>query len=142
MLEAAQQAELQQEPSLLSPWLMYLMNLLQPDIFCKAEERRDDIGVILSFIHENYNRDISLADVAAATDLSQRQVQRLIRQETNKTFLQQLTHQRLKIAALLMDHSDMALEEIAAYVGYQSYSGFWKVWQKYKNETNTDTRPK
>lgn len=38
------------------------------------------------------------------------------------------------VAAHLMDRTDMSMEAIAQYVGYQSYSGFWKAWQKCRKD--------
>ena len=132
--QAAQSARASGDPDLLTPWLMCLVGTLSPESFCKAEACRDDVTVILDYITTNYNRDITLADAAAVTGLSQRQIQRLIHSDTGHTFRQQLTEQRMVVAAHLMDTSGMSLEEIAEYVGYRSYSGFWKAWQRYRKK--------
>lgn len=88
LIQAGAQADEEGRPSLLTPWLMYLLGLLGPEAMCKTEERSDDVTILLAFINENYNRDITLADAARAANLSQRQVQRLIRKDTGNTFLQ------------------------------------------------------
>lgn len=135
LIGAGQQAEARKDPSVLTPWILYLLGLLSPGAFTKVEERSDDGNTLLRYIATNYHRDITLADAAGEANLSQRQAQRLIRSYTNRTFLQELTLQRMTVAAHLMDHTELPLEEIAQYVGYQSYSGFWKAWQKYRKDT-------
>ena len=37
---------------------------------------------------------------------------------------------RVMIAKQLLRSSDMSLSEIAEYVGYRSYAGFWKAMKK------------
>lgn len=87
------------------------------------------------FIHEfftlNYNRDVRLADLAAQLFLSERQAERLVIEHTGKTFREKLTEVRMDMARLLLSTSDMSLSEVAAYVGYRSYAGFWKAMKKY-----------
>ncbi len=88
------------------------------------------------FIHEfftlNYNKDIRLADLAAQLFLSERQTERLVIEYTGKTFREKLTEVRMDMAKLLLSTSDMSLGEVAAYVGYRSYAGFWKAMKKYE----------
>lgn len=133
-------AQQQEDPSLLSPWVMYLLGLLNPQAFVRVEERSDDAVVLMQFIAENYHRDITLADAAKAANISQRQAQRLFKLTHDRTFLQELTAQRMAVATYLRRHTDMPLEDISGYVGYQSYSGFWKAWRNYKKAENIQER--
>lgn len=132
--EAGREAEAAADPERMAPWFLYILGLLHPKGFTRVEESSDDIATLMKFISVNYHRDITLADAAGAANLSQRQAQRLIKRETSRTFLQELTLQRMTVAAHLVAHTRMSMEEIARYVGYQSYSGFWKAWRRFKNE--------
>lgn len=116
----------------MTPWITYLLTLLKPEAFARVESRDEDVTVLLRYIAENYQRDITLGDAALAAKLSQRQAQRLIKNETGLTFLEELTRQRMDVAGYLINQGKMSLEEIAQYVGYQSYSGFWKAWQRHR----------
>ena len=55
-----------------------------------------------------------------------------------RVHVQELTLQRMTVAAHLVTHTQMSMEEIAQYVGYQSYSGFWKAWRRFKNKEGTN----
>ena len=87
------------------------------------------------FIHEffsmNYNKDVRLSDLAAQLFLSERQTERLVIEHTGKTFREKLTSIRMDMARLLLSSSNMSLSEVASYVGYRSYAGFWKAMKKY-----------
>lgn len=138
LAEAGRDAETAEDPERMTPWFLYLLGLLHPTGFVRVEERSNDIAALMKFISVNYHRNITLADAARAANLSQRQAQRLIKRETARTFLQELTLQRMTVAAHLVAHTQMSMEEIAQYVGYQSYSGFWKVWRRFKNKEGTN----
>ena len=132
IIQTGREAENQEAAERMIPWFAYLLTLLKPDAFMRVEARSDGVSALLRYISENYQRDITLADAAQAAKISQRQAQRLIKRETGLTFLEELTRQRMDVAGYLMDRAGMPLEEIAQYVGYQSYSGFWKAWQRHK----------
>ena len=40
----------------------------------------------------------------------------------------------MRIAHQLMQAENASLEQIAKYVGYRSYSGFWKAMKRYESE--------
>jgi len=47
------------------------------------------------------------------------------------SFREQLAKKRIEVAKRLMDNSNLTLDEISRYVGYKSYSGFYKALKKY-----------
>lgn len=95
------------------------------------KENRDYPNLIFKYIDDHYAQDITLSILAEKIGLSPRQIQRIVQQETGNTFLEELTDRRMKTAQYLMNHSDMSATEIAHYVGYDSYSGFWKARKNY-----------
>lgn len=91
-----------------------------------------DYGMIIeSFFSTCYNRPINLCDLADRLHLSERQTERLVKEHTGNTFKQELASTRITIAKHLLDTTDMSLSDVAQYVGYQSYAGFWKAMKKY-----------
>ena len=87
---------------------------------------------IREFFSLNYARKITLRDLAKELQLSEMQTQRVIKKHTGKTFGENLLFQRMTVAENLMKTTEMTLSEIAEYVGYQSYCGFWKAYQKWR----------
>lgn len=86
-----------------------------------------DYGFIIQeFISMNYNKNVRLCDLANELHLSERQTERLVKFYTGNTFKDEVRKIRMKVAEALMQSSDISLTEISAYVGYESYAGFWK----------------
>ena len=92
-----------------------------------------DTGYLINdFFTHNYREDIRLSDLAALLHLSERQTERLVKEQTGRYFRDELTATRMKMADQLLATTDMPLTLIAQYVGYHSYAGFWKARERYK----------
>ena len=86
-----------------------------------------DYGFIISeFLSLHYNENIRLCDLAGVLHLSERQTERLVKEQMGRSFKEELCAIRMNIAKQLSENSDMTLYETARYVGYDSYAGFWK----------------
>ncbi len=98
----------------------------------KTEARNisDYSFLIDEYLIRNYNRDIHLCDLAATLHVSERHAERLLLKHTGKNFKQSLLDIRASVAKGLIDKGTMPLAEIAGYVGYRSYCGFWKAMKK------------
>ena len=83
-----------------------------------------------SFFSNRYSEDVRLSDLAEAIHLSERQTERLVIEHTGRGFRDELTETRVKIARQRLADKNMTLGEIAGYVGYRSYAGFWKAMKK------------
>lgn len=102
--------------------------------FSKAEDPTapiyDRTYLIAEFFAAQYNQDITLGDLAAELSLSEKQTERLLLRYTGNTFRRELARHRLEAARQLMQNEELTLREIAEKVGYRSYSGFWKAFNK------------
>lgn len=102
-----------------------------------------DRGLIITeFFSDNYNKNVSLKDLADLLQVSEKQAARLIKKYTGNCFRTELTRHRLEAARYLINDTDLNLEKIAEQVGYQSYSGFWKAFYKLdsaKRNQSSDT---
>ena len=97
------------------------------DIEKTSSSTVSDYGFIIQeFISMNYNKRIRLCDLASELHLSERQTERLVKLHTGSSFKEEVQKIRIKVASALMQSTDMSLSEIAEYVGYESYAGFWK----------------
>ncbi len=107
--------------------------------FCCLFEKSDisvknvtDPGFIIhEFFANKYSEDIHLSDLAQLLHLSGRQTERLVKLHTGRSFRDELSHVRISLAKRLIATSAMPLCDIAAYVGFNSYAGFYKAMKKY-----------
>ena len=90
----------------------------------------DERFLIREFFTHHYSEDVHLGDLASYLHRSERQTERLLLSHTGRTFREELTHTRMEIARHLLASGALSLRQIAEYVGYRSYAGFWKAMQR------------
>jgi transcriptional regulator GlxA family with amidase domain len=78
----------------------------------------------LAWIEENAHRTLTLADIAAAADMSSRTLTRHFRAETGQSPIQWLTGVRIRHAQELLEITDHTIDRIASQVGFPSSSNF------------------
>lgn len=100
--------------------------------FFKAKLESNYRFEIGNFFDKRHHENIGIEDLAQELHLSKMQTQRLVKLHTGKTFGENLRSYRIKVADYLLANTDMTNEEIATYVGYRSYSGYWKARIKEK----------
>ena len=103
--------------------------------FCKgnaitAKSITDYGFLIREFFQTEYGKDVKLRDLAKVLCVCERQAERLVIEYTGRTFREELCFMRTTIAKHLIKSGNMSLQEIARYVGYRSYAGFWKAMRK------------
>lgn len=90
---------------------------------------KPEFAEILIYIQMNY-RTVTLEEVSRKFSYSHRQVIRIIRSSTDKTFTELLTKLRMeKAASLLSNH--LPIEKVSAEIGYSSLSGFYQAFSNY-----------
>lgn len=109
-----------------SAYISLFCSYLCPKDKSIAEPVSDYGFIIQEFISTNYNKKIKLSDLANELHLSERQTERLVRLHTGNSFKEEVRKIRINVANQLLASSDMTLSEVAEYVGYESYAGFWK----------------
>ena len=97
-------------------------------------EIKDYNFLISEFFILNYDKDVYLSDLADQLHISERHAERLVLQYTGRSFREELVAVRMRIANQLMQAENASLEQIAKYVGYRSYSGFWKAMKRFESE--------
>ena len=97
-------------------------------------EIKDYNFLISEFFILNYDKDVYLADLAEQLHISERHAERLVLQHTGHSFREELVAVRMRIANQLMQAENASLEQIAKYVGYRSYSGFWKAMKRHEEK--------
>lgn len=91
-------------------------------------ENTDYKLLISEFFAMRYAENVNIHDLAEILCLSEKQTQRLVIKHTGNTFKKELISTRMAVAKHLTDVKGKSLKDAAYYVGYQSYSGFWKAY--------------
>ncbi len=94
---------------------------------------KPEFAEILIYIQTNY-RTVTLEEISRKFGYSQRQIIRIIRSSTDKTFTQLLTQLRMEKAASLLKTAT-SIEDIASEMGYSSLSGFYQSFLNYYGTT-------
>lgn len=80
------------------------------------------------FIHDNLNRPLPLAEIAAQVHLSPRHLSRLFTRFTGKSPAHYITHARMDRARGLVLRSQTPIKEVAATVGYPDVHHFTRAF--------------
>lgn len=131
--EIAAKVQNDEDISAIYNYLFFVLSELTAQNIFKLSPVKDYTLQIREFFSLNYHRNIQLSDLAEELFLSTMQTQRVVKKYTGKTFGENLLQQRMTVAENLMQTTEMSLSEIAEYVGYHSYCGFWKAYKKYQS---------
>ena len=88
-----------------------------------------EFAPMLIYIQTNY-KTVTLNAVSEKFGYSQRQIIRIIKSSTGKTFTQLLTQLRMEKASALLT-TGLSIEKTATEVGYSSLSGFYHAYINY-----------
>lgn len=107
--------------------------LAAPALREAAPASRDDGGRIkrmLSYIHAHYAEPISVADIAAAAGVGERECYRCFRQTLGLSPIPYLNRRRVEAAARLLNSTNRTVADIAADCGFGSPSYFCSVFRE------------
>jgi len=84
---------------------------------------------IENFLIDNCHASTQLDDLAQYLCLSQRQTSRLLKRLFNQSFQDILKEIRIATAKELIHQKERSLKDIAEYLGYDTYIGFYKAFR-------------
>ena len=100
---------------------------------------KDDADVmlarVLNYIEDNATRKLTLEELSGDMNLSARQIQRLLRERMDDSFVSLLNRYRVMIAMRAMGSGEKNLGKIAEEAGFGSYSAFCKYFLRYRGVT-------
>lgn len=107
-----------------------LQNHLEKIIADKKNRSQLPIRMAKQYVQENYNRQVSLEDVAEAINLSPAYLSTMFKKEMGINFSDFLISCRVEAAKELLKTTDLSIAEVAGQVGYTDSRHFSKTFQK------------
>jgi two-component system response regulator YesN len=93
---------------------------------------------IINFLEENFDRDISLEDVAKEVNMSYHYFSKFFKERVGENFIDYLTNLRIKKAMELLKDSALSIKEVSYKVGYSDPNYFSKIFKKVTGVTPTE----
>jgi AraC family transcriptional regulator len=90
---------------------------------------------VTDFIEANLDRDLELAEIAQAVELSPYHFARSFKQTTGVTPIQFLMQRRIERAKQLLAGSELPLADVALSVGFKNQSHFSTLFRKFTEIT-------
>lgn len=108
----------------------------------KSPKLKELIGIAINFIHNNFERDISLGDIARFVFLSPSYFTRAFKEETGMSPINYLLKVRIERAKELLEDTGLKISDIALSVGFSNQQRFNEMFKKYAGLTPLQYRKK
>lgn len=95
---------------------------------------------VFEHMNNNYNRRVSLAEVARVVHMPEASFSRFIKKRTGKTFTDSLNEIRLGHASRMLVDSTTTVAEIAYECGFNNISNFNRIFKRKKRSTPNEFR--
>ncbi|MDR3652345.1 MAG: AraC family transcriptional regulator [Paludibacter sp.] len=103
-----------------------------------SESRR--VQKVLRYLHDNYQKEIRLLDVANYVNMSEVSFSRFMKKRTGKNYIEYLNDLRLGIASRCLINSNKTIAEISFECGFNNLSNFNRIFKKRKGYTPKEFR--
>ena len=97
---------------------------------------------VFKFIEANYNKGITLCDVAKAVGYSPAYLTNRVKRETGHTVNRWIIERRMAQALRLLSSTNQSVEQIATEIGYQNTCHFFRQFRQYQGTTPQAWRKK
>lgn len=106
-------------------------NVENPGFKFESYDRTSIVNTLITFINENYMKDISLNKISKNMYLSPVYISKVFKDEMGESPINYLIKTRLSKAAEMLTDSHLSVKTIAKNVGYQDAYHFSKLFKKY-----------
>ena len=100
-----------------------------------ADKNMHKLKNVLVFMRDNYDKPISLSDMADAADMSSKYFCYFFKEMTRKSPVEYLNTYRVEKAARKLITSDISVTDVAFACGFNDLSYFIKTFKAYKGVT-------
>lgn len=112
-------------------------------IFQFQKNHADDaITKVQQYMEKNYNKTITMTEMAGISNMSPRNLMRRFEQATSNTPLEYLQRFRIEHAKKMLETKNYGIEQIAMKCGYEDMSFFRKVFKRHVGMTPRDYKDK
>ncbi len=108
----------------------------------KSPKLRELINISIKYIHNNFERDITLGDIARFVFLSPSYFTRAFKDETSMSPISYLLKVRIERAQELLADTSLKISDIALNVGFSNQQRFNEMFKKYVSQTPLQYRKK
>ena len=120
---------------------LYLYQLIETVLFSsKIQTSTNYIEQAIDFINENYKQPITITEIADYIQCDRRKLSYLFEKQIGLSPIQYLTEYRLRQAKQLLRSTNIPINEVAEYVGYNDPYYFCKLFKKHYECTPTQYR--
>jgi two-component system response regulator YesN len=95
---------------------------------------------MIKYISENYQKNISIRDMADSLSISESHISRLFKSEVGYTFVDYLTYFRIKKAISYLRDPEVKIYEVAEKIGYKDQRYFSVIFKKLVGVTPKEFR--
>lgn len=113
-------------------YLILSSEVFDPDL---GPQSLDKIQRALTFVFENFNKDIRLAELAGMLDMPQSTFSRFFKKNSGNSFIDHVAKLRIGRACKLLSESDVPITDICFLVGYLNISNFNRVFRSQRGMT-------
>src|SRR3954471_2355924 len=121
-----------------------LIRIARLAVDSRANEPQQQANVyvkkVITYLHENYDCDIQMKDIAADVNLHPGYLHRIFKNHTSLTVMEYLTSVRMEKAKMLLSETEIPLIEISDYIGINSRQYFSSLFKKYTHQTPVEYR--
>ena len=90
------------------------------------------ISTATKYVENNYNREISMNEVAEMVSMSYSYFSRVFKEQMNQSFSEYVVSVRMREAQRLMEEDPaIKMKDVAALVGYESVYAFSRAYKQY-----------
>jgi len=101
----------------------------------KSPKLKELINISINFIHTNFERDISLGDIAGFVFLSPSYFTRAFKEQTGMSPINYLLKVRIDRARELLEDTGLKISDIALNVGFSNQQRFNEMFKKFTSHT-------
>jgi len=91
----------------------------------------EHVSKMLYYIEEHITEDLRLQKISEHMNLSKEYTSYIFKKETGKTLTDYVNERKILLAGELIQNGEMSLSEIAAYLGFENYNYFSRVFKRY-----------
>ena len=107
---------------------------------CTFASQNLHVRRMIKYVDEHLYEPVSLSGISAFVNLSPEYASTLFRKETGETLTRYINKRKLMTAKRPIPESSMSLNEISAYLGYENYNYFSRLFKQYFKASPKDFR--